>query len=235
MDSKPISCVIIDDEPLAASLLESYAHKCGNAQLLQKFTNPFDALQFLDITKPDFILLDVQMPELTGLQFMKILQKKCLVVLTTAYPEYAVNAFDLDVVDYLLKPITFDRFIQAVNKVKEKLATVTDTLEPAAPVDYIFVKSEYRMIRVNFADIIYLEGLRDYVAIHSRQGKLLTLQSMRSFEEMLPDNFIRVHKSYIINSSEITSINNKSVSLGAGVIPIGAVYAQKFKEKFNRG
>jgi len=122
MVKKDISCIIIDDEPLSVDLLESYAKKCDDTLLLEKFTNPIDALHYLETNKPDLVLLDVQMPELNGIQFIQILQKKCLIVLTTAYPEYAVNAFDLDVVDYLLKPIVYERFIQATSKVKEQLA-----------------------------------------------------------------------------------------------------------------
>lgn len=231
---KPITCIIIDDEPLAVALLESYTTRCAGTVLIGKFTNPFDALQFLDTTMPDFIMLDVQMPELSGLQFMKIVQKKCRVVLTTAYPEHAVNAFDMDVVDYLLKPITFERFLQAIAKVKEKQFTAVAANPLPAAAECLFIKSEYKMVRVNFADIIYLEGLRDYVAIHTRQGKFLTLQSLKSFEETLPGNFIRVHKSYVVNTHEITSLKAGIISMGSATIPVGAVYAQNFKKKFNK-
>jgi two-component system LytT family response regulator len=236
MVKKDISCIIIDDEPLSVKLLESYTENCADTMLVQKFTNPIDALHFLETNIPDLILLDVQMPELNGIQFINILQKKkkCLIVLTTAYPEYAVNAFDLDVVDYLLKPIVYERFIQAVSKVKEQLAAQKSIAEPKSAADYFFVKSEYKMLKVYFKDVLYLEGLRDYVALHTKQCKLLTLQSMKSFEQNLPHSFVRVHKSYIVNTDEITSVNNNKLSMGKTVIPIGAVYAKNIKGKFKQ-
>jgi two-component system LytT family response regulator len=174
------------------------------------------------------------MPELNGIQFIKILQKKCLIVLTTAYPQYAVNAFDLDVVDYLLKPIVYERFLQAISKVKDQLASQKHIVEPKDTLDYFFVKSEYKMQKVYFKDVVYLEGLRDYVALHTKQFKLLTLQSMKSFEQNLPSNFVRVHKSYIVNTDEITSVNSNTIVLGKTVIPIGSVYAQNIKGKFKQ-
>jgi two-component system LytT family response regulator len=200
MVKKVIRCIIIDDEPLSVKLLESYTDSCSDTLLLQKFTNPVEALHFLENNIPDLILLDVQMPELNGIQFIKILQKKCLIVLITAYPQYAVNAFDLDVVDYLLKPIVYERFLQAISKVKDQLASQKHIVEPKDTLDYFFVKSEYKMQKVYFKDVVYLEGLRDYVALHTKQFKLLTLQSMKSFEQNLPSNFVRVHKSYIVNT-----------------------------------
>ncbi len=234
MVKKEIRCVIIDDEPLSVALLESYINNCADTLLVQKFTNPIDALNFLETNMPDLILLDVQMPELNGIQLIKILQKKCLVVLTTAYPEYAVNAFDLDVVDYLLKPIANERFIQAIIKVKEQLASQKINGKPKDDSDWFFVKSEYKMLKVYFKDVLYLEGLRDYVALHTRQCKLLTLQSMKSFEQNLPPVFVRVHKSYIVNTDEITSVNSNTVLVGNKIIPIGSVYAQNIKGKFKQ-
>ncbi|MBL0145376.1 MAG: response regulator transcription factor [Chitinophagaceae bacterium] len=234
MVKKDISCIIIDDEPLSVKLLESYTKNCADIMLLQKFTNPIDALHYLETNIPDLILLDVQMPELNGIQLIKILQKKCFIVLTTAHPEYAINAFDLDVVDYLLKPIVYERFIQAISKVKEQLAVQNSIVEPKDAADYFFVKSEYKMLKVYFKDVLYLEGLRDYIALHTRQCKILTLQSMKSFEQNLPHSFVRVHKSYIVNTDEITSVNSNTLLLGKTVIPIGAVYAQNIKGKFKQ-
>lgn len=232
MVKNDISCIIIDDEPLSVKLLESYTKKCSEIRLVNKFTNPIDALHFLENNMPDLIFLDVQMPELNGIQFIKILQKKSLIVLTTAYTEYAVNAFDLDVVDYLLKPIVYERFEQAICKVKEQLKTQKSIINQKVITDYFFVKSEYKMLKVNYTDVMYLEGLRDYVAIHTKQAKLLTLQSMKNFEQSLPSNFVRAHKSYIVNIDEITSIYSNTIVLGKIVIPIGSVYAQNIKSKF---
>lgn len=234
MDKKNISCIIVDDEPLSVSLLESYTGNCADTRLLKTFTNPIDALHFMGTCYPDVVLLDVQMPELSGIQFMNILQKKSQVILTTAYTDYAVNAFDLDVVDYLLKPISYERFLQAIDKVKaKKPADFADDASGGG--GYFFVKSEYRLVKVFYKDVLYLEGLRDYVAIHTRQHKLLTLQSMKSFEESLPGYFIRVHKSYIVNYNAITSLKGNSVLLDNRVIPVGAVYAHQIKDKLKKG
>lgn len=234
MVKKEIRCIVVDDEPLSVRLLESYTQNCADTVLLQAFTNPIEALHFLETNMPDLILLDVQMPELNGLQFVQILQKKCSIVLTTAYPEYAVNAFDLDVVDYLLKPISYERFVQAISKVKDQLAAQKSITEHRDAADHFFVKSEYKMLKVYCKDVLYLEGLRDYVAVHTMQGKLLTLQSMKSFEQSLPHRFVRVHKSYIVNTDEVTSFNSNTLLLGKTVIPIGSVYAPNIKGKLNQ-
>ncbi len=231
MGIKEISCIVIDDEPLSVTLLDSYIQKCTHTKLVQKFTNPIHALHFLETNLPDLIFLDVQMPELNGIQFLHILQKKSLVVLTTAYSDYAVNAYDLDVVDYLLKPITYERFTQAILKVNEQIA-VQNTI--AALKDHFYVKSEYQLIKIYFQDLLYLEGLRDYVALHTKQKKILTLQSMKSFELSLPNNFSRVHKSYIVNNHAITSIRSSTLLLDKTEIPIGSVYAQNVKRIFKQ-
>lgn len=227
MESKSINCIIVDDEPLSASLLESYCNSNNITTLQQKFTNPIEALHYLENNKTDLIFLDIQMPELTGIQFMKILKKKCLVVLTTAYPEYAVDAFDLDVTDYLLKPITYARFMQAINKVEEKFKAIKIVNNNTTKDNFIYIKCDRKLIKIFFDDITYLEGLRDYVAIYTKSGKILTLQSLRNFEETLPANkFARIHKSYIININAITSLESKSVTIDKLSIPIGNVYAQ---------
>ncbi len=232
MGTPTINCIIVDDEPLSANLLESYVSRCENTHLLEKFNNPIKALHYLETCKPDVIFLDVQMPELNGIQFMNILNKNCLVVLTTAYPEYAINAFDFDVVDYLLKPIPFERFILAVNKVKEKLDNSYSKIELNENAPHIFIKSEHKYIKIFCQEIIYLEGLRDYVAIHTKERKYLTLQSMKSFESILSKNFTRVHKSYIINTNKITSISKNLVVIDTKQIPIGAVYSQNLHQIF---
>ena len=227
-----INCIIVDDEPLSANLLESYVSRCENTQLLEKFNNPIKALHYLETCKPDVIFLDVQMPELNGIQFINILNKNSLVVLTTAYPEYAINAFDFDVVDYLLKPISYERFLQAVNKLREKIENSYPKIEQSENTSHIFIKSEHKFIKILCQEIRYLEGLRDYVAIHTKDRKYLTLQSMKSFETTLPINFTRVHKSYIINTNKITSINKNIVVIDTKQIPIGAVYSQNLLHIF---
>ena len=224
-----LNCIILDDEPLAVKLLKEYVGKLPDLNLVYAGTDVYAALQLAQEGKADLIFLDIQMPELTGIQFMKILNGKCKIILTTAYEEYALQAFDLDVVDYLLKPFSPDRFQVAVQKARERLAPGTVN-EPVR--DHIFVKSEYRMIRINLRDIFYFESLRDYVAIHHRDGKTLTLQSLRSFEEELPPrDFVRIHKSYLISLSQIQAIERRRVIIQDQYLPIGDTYLAEFKKR----
>ena len=224
-----LNCIILDDEPLAVKLLKEYVGKLPDLNLVYAGTDVYAALQLAQEGKADLIFLDIQMPELTGIQFMKILNGKCKIILTTAYEEYALQAFDLDVVDYLLKPFSPDRFQVAVQKARERLAPGTGK-EPVR--DHIFVKSEYRMIRINLRDIFYFESLRDYVAIHHRDGKTLTLQSLRSFEEELPPrDFVRIHKSYLISLSQIQAIERRRVIIQDQYLPIGDTYLAGFKKR----
>lgn len=224
-----LNCIILDDEPLAVKLLRDYVGKLPNTQLLYAGTDVYAALQLAQEGKADLIFLDIQMPELTGIQFMKILNGKCKIILTTAYEEYALQAFDLDVVDYLLKPFSPERFQVAVQKARERMAPGAG-IEPVR--DHIFVKSEYRMIRINLRDIYYFESLRDYVAIHHREGKTLTLQSLRSFEEELPpQDFVRIHKSYLISLSQIQAIERRRVIIQDQYLPIGDTYLPEFKKR----
>ena len=168
------------------------------------------------------------MPELTGIQFMKILNGKCKVILTTAYEEYALQAFDHDVVDYLLKPFSLERFIMAVNKVRERLEHAAAGGKLSRP-DYILVKSEYKVLKIDLKDILYLESLRDYVAIHTLEGKVMTLQSLRSFEELLDgSSFLRIHKSYIIAMDKINTIERKRVVINDVYLPVGDTYLEEF-------
>jgi two-component system, LytTR family, response regulator len=232
MNVNSFSCIIVDDEPLSASLLEKYTALLPDIILAGSFTNPFDALHFLENNKIDFILLDVQMPELTGLQFMEIIKNKSLVILTTAYSDYAIDAFDFDVVDYLLKPITYERFTQAIKRVRERALIANALRDKPVTSGWFFVKSGYKMLKINFDEVLYLEGLRDYVTIHTESRKILTLQSMKNFEENLPDShFIRVHKSYIINIGKIASVEKSRVLMDNMVIPVGNTFEQNFKKK----
>ena len=182
------------------------------------------------------------MPELTGLQLMKIIGQKCKVILTTAYPDYALEGYEFDVIDYLLKPITFDRFLVAAHKAKERListetpaaAQPTTALPPSAPAPgYIFVKTEYKIQKVNLADILFLEGMRDYVVIHTTtSGKIMTLQSIRSFQEQLPENnFMRVHKSYLVALDKIQFIERNRIVINENYIPVGETYQEQFQQR----
>ena len=224
-----IRCLIVDDEPLAINLLKDYLSKVIELELVKATTDVFDALKIAQEEKIDLIFLDIQMPELTGIQFMKIMNGKSNIILTTAYQEYALQGFEYDVVDYLLKPFSLERFIIAVNKAKNKIENKRS--EPPAA-DFIFIKSDYRMVKIELKDILYLESLRDYVAVHTTKEKVLTLQSLRSFEEQLKNHsFIRVHKSYIVSVQKIKAVEKKQLVVQDTFIPIGETYLKLFKKK----
>lgn len=224
-----IKCLIIDDEPLAVKLLKDYAARLPDLEVVMAGTDVFAGLQLAQNGEADLIFLDIQMPELTGIQFMKVLNGKCKVILTTAYEEYALQAFDHDVVDYLLKPFSLERFMTAVQKARERIGQSRPASEAVKP-DYIFVKSEYRIIKIGLKDILYFESLRDYIAIHTiSAGKILTLQSLRSFEEALDGkDFLRIHKSYIIAIDKISSIERKRVVIQETYLPVGETYLEVF-------
>ena len=225
-----MTCLIIDDEPLAVQLLSEYAASVPDLEIVSAGTDVFTALHLAQEGKADLVFLDIQMPELSGIQFMKILNGKCKVILTTAYDEYALQAFDLDVVDYLLKPFSKERFLAAVQKARERIGA-TKTENPKLK-EYIFVKSEYRILKINLQDIYYMESLRDYVAIHHADTKTMTLQSLRSFEEELPgDEFLRIHKSYLISMRHIEAVERKRVVIRGQYLPVSDTYWNEFKKR----
>ncbi|MBB4079339.1 DNA-binding LytR/AlgR family response regulator [Lewinella aquimaris] len=234
-----IRCVIVEDEPLARKLLEQYVAKTPALELMAAISNPLRALEFLQTNQPDVLFLDVQMPEITGIGLLKIMKRKPLVVLTTAYSEYAIEGYELDVADYLLKPITFERFLQAVERISLRLgekedATATaspDSAAPAAPPPYLFIKDGTRSVRVNFADIQYIEGMKDYVRIHTPDRKVTTLQSLKHLVEVLPDNgFIRVHHSYIVGVRWIEEVQRDEVSVAGKLLPVSDTYRGGLRE-----
>jgi len=231
-----ISCLIVDDEPLARSLLKDYALKVPSLKLLDVCSSPMAAMPILQTQQVDLLFLDIQMPEITGISFLKIMKKRPLVVLTTAYSEYALESYELDVVDYLLKPITFQRFLQAVDKVSSRLQPQTTSIvtekSSVAPVQpFIFVKDGTKMVKVNWDDILYIEGLKDYVTIHTKQQKIVSLQRLKSLEEQLPiEQFIRIHNSYIVALSAINSVQKNEVQIGQTTLPISDSYKKSFRE-----
>ena len=228
-----MKCIIIDDEPLAIELLSDYVSKLPDLELVGSYTNPIEALHSLEKQPVDLIFLDIQMPELTGIQFMKITKGKTKFILTTAYDNYALESYEYEVVDYLMKPISLDRFLTSVEKAKKAMSAVP-TIAPTstAKANFMFVKSGHKTQKVKFDDILYFEGLSDYVAIHSPEGKILTLDKMKHFAATLPaDRFIRVHKSFIISIEKIDFIERNRVVIGEKYIPIGATYAEDFWKK----
>ena len=237
MSTSPLSCLIVDDEPMARALLEQYVDRLPYLTLAGSLGNPLQALEQLKTTSPDVLFLDVQMPQLTGTSLLKVLDKKPAVVLTTAYSEYALEGYELDVTDYLLKPITFERFLKSVERIRAKHSS-GESLPPAAPpaatepsADFLFVKDGTSSVRVNLADIQYIEGMKDYVRIHTPQRKITTLQSLRNLTETLPaDRFLRTHLSYIVGLDWIEEVNRDDIRIGEARVPISDSYRKEVKQ-----
>lgn len=224
-----LRCIAVDDEPLALDLLEDNISQVPYLQLVAKCRNAMEALETLRKEPIDLIFLDIQMPGLTGLQLIQSLASKPMVILITAYDQYALEGFNLDVIDYLVKPVAFDRFLKACNKAWEfhKLKSQPDhKSEGAGDPEYFFVNAEYSLVKVVIDDIIMIEGLKDYIKIHLVNNKPLVIRmSMKSIEEKLsPKKFLRIHKSYIVALAKITSIRKGSVFLGGLEIPVSDNY-----------
>ncbi|HMQ50074.1 MAG TPA: response regulator transcription factor [Saprospiraceae bacterium] len=225
-------CLIVDDEPLAVKLLADYVEKHEDTTLAGIFTNPIAAIKALDDLTVDLLLLDIQMPELTGIQMAKIVQGKYPVIFTTAYEHYALEGYELDVIDYLLKPISFDRFAQAIQRAKQRIQPITIEQSAENTITALFVKSGYKTVRLGLDAIVYMEGLGDYIRIHTREGSIMTLEKMKYFEEVLPSNaFVRVHKSYLVALDKIEYIERNHIVIGKQRIPIGATYTEGFWER----
>lgn len=222
---KKIKTIVIDDEPLAISLLSSYVSKVDDLELLQTFTNPIDAIDFIQNNEVDLVFLDIQMPELSGVNLMKIVGDKVKYILTTAYSEYALEGFEHNVIDYLLKPISFSRFEKSIEKAKERLPKLQSS-EPT----HFFVKSSGQRHRISFDEILFVESIKDYVNIKTLSNEFIVLDTLKSMGNQLPESqFSRVHRSYIINRNVIQTIDNKSLILNNGAeIPIGESYKMNF-------
>ena len=237
-----LSCLIVEDEPLARNLLVEYVRKVSYLNLLEACSSPLTALDILRSQAVDILFLDIQMPEITGITLLKVLQKKPLVILTTAYSEYALESYELAVVDYLLKPITFERFLRAVDKASQRLTpaplpvpllTETATSEPVS--SFVFVKDGTKLVKVRWNDILYVEGLKDYVTIYTRSQKIVTLQRLKSLETQLPaDKFIRIHHSYIVALDGIDAVLKEKVQVGEIFLPISDTYRKPFKDFIDR-
>jgi len=227
-----IKAIIVDDEPLALEVMETYIQQIPEIQLIKKCENAFEANEVLKSQAIDLMFLDIQMPQLSGIDFLKTLSNPPCVIFTTAYPDYAVEGFDLNAVDYLLKPISLERFLKAVNKVSEKLASKRqehDAIQNEAVEDFFFVKADKKLVKINFEDILYIEGLKDYVIIRQDSGRVITLQTMKSLEDRLPSGkFRRIHRSFIVNVKKITAILGNMVELMENgkikQLPIGKNY-----------
>jgi len=229
-----IRCLVVDDEPLALDILEDYIKKVPFLTLVKTTTSAIEGLSLVQSGAIDLVFLDVQMPELTGIQFLKIINGKCDVILTTAYSQYALDGYDLDVVDYLLKPIAFDRFYKAAQKVLQAKGNNHSSVPELQSTqqnnhDFIFVKTEHKIQKIYLDNILYIEGLKDYISIYTGTERIITLQNMKKMEESLPaKSFIRVHKSYIISLGKIESIERSRIQIGDKIIPIGDTYRDYF-------
>ncbi len=222
-----IRCMVVDDEYLSVKLIADYIRKTPGLELVLETTRVQEALDLLQAGKVDLIFLDIQMPEMTGFQFMKMAGEQCKVIFTTAYPQYALDSYDYNAVDYLLKPITFERFLASVKKARD---WVNREPRPSKK-DHIFIKTDYRIQKVDLDTIYYLEALRDYIGIHLQSSKILTLDSMKNMEELLPpDQFIRIHKSYIINKNKIDFLSRGKVIVNNIYLPIGDTYKERFQQ-----
>lgn len=233
-------CTIIDDEPLALDLLEDDISKIPFLELTHKFQSPFDAIPALKSGEVDLLFLDIQMPDITGLEFLKSLEKKPLVIFTTAYDQYALEGYNLDVIDYLLKPIPFDRLLKAANKAQELFLARNSNYPNAvaqkstAYPDYIFIKSGYDIVKLNIDDILFIEGLKDYVKIFLPTQPVLTLLNLKAIVDKLPaTKFVRVHRSYIVALEKIKAIRKNKIIIADKEIPIGEHYKEDFYEIIN--
>ena len=243
-----INVIIVDDEPLAQDVLETYIEKIPELHLSGKCSNALEANELLKKESIDLMFLDIQMPQLTGIDFLKTLSKPPLVVFTTAYPNYAVEGFELNALDYLLKPISLERFMKSVNKAAEQLERQRKS-RPAPSgsaeegtqeaIDFLFVKADKKLVKVNFHEIIYIEGLKDYVIIRMDSQRVITLQTMKSLEDKLPaQKFMRIHRSYIVNVDKIYAIFGNMVEiLEKGQpkhLPIGKNYRDELLDIVNK-
>lgn len=243
-----IRCLALDDEPLALDILANYIQKMPSLTLVATCTEPLEALSLIQQGMVDLLFLDIQMPTLTGIQFLRVMNGKCKTILTTAYSEFAIEGYEYDVIDYLLKPISFERFLKSVQKTIDQLAVNSNLLTVSglpvlelsqnsdnqivtnnSQLDFIFVKTEYKIQKVNLSDILYIEGLKDYVSIFTTTERILSLQTMKKMEESLPSNrFVRVHKSYIISLEKIESIERQRITIGKNIIPVGDSFQKDF-------
>lgn len=220
-----INCIAIEDEPLALKKIKEFIEQIEYLNLLEGFNNAVDAIGFLKKNSVDLIFLDIRMKKLSGIHFLESLQIKPKVIITTAYDEFALKGYELDVADYLLKPFSFERFIKSIDKVYNQLNRIVSNNSN----DYIFVKTEYRIEKIEIKDILYIQGMKDYLQIHIADRKIMTLQTFRNLLEILPENdFIRIHNSYIVSISKIETIERNRIRIGKALIPISDSYKEKF-------
>ncbi len=230
-----IKAVIVDDEPLAREGLELHIQEVSDLELQEQFGHPTDAIAYLEQNDADLLFLDVEMPDMSGIDLLKSLQSPPMTVLTTAYTDYALEGFDLGVIDYLVKPIRLERFISAVNKAREylRLRELSVQTEQMPDQDHIFLKADRKFVKVFLNDILYIQGMKDYVMVYTSDSRVITAMNMKTINSQLDSSrFVRVSKSYIINVSKIVEVKNNSVMIEDVEIPIGKKYKEHFLDNF---
>lgn len=227
-----LKCCVIDDEPLASQLISSYIEKTPFMQLVGAYSSAQESIKTILEDQIDVVFLDIEMPQLNGLEFAKIIPPSTRIIFTTAYDRYAIQGFKVDALDYLLKPISYDEFLNATNKAQRWVDIHRNSLNNGNPHEYIIVKSEYRLVQIPTADILFIEGLKDYVKIYTsdEQKSIMTLMNMKTLEQALPSTFLRVHRSFIVNTSKIKIIERNRIVFGNKYIPISDTYKQTFSD-----
>jgi DNA-binding LytR/AlgR family response regulator len=232
-----MKCIIIDDEPLARTGLQNILKGISSVEVLESFSNAIDANEFLKANMVDVMFLDIEMASLNGLEFAKSLIYKPLIIFITAYPQYALDSYELDAIDYLVKPLRTERLLRAINKAENYLKLLQhDKEEPetaSVEDDYVFIKSDRRFVKIFFKEILFIEGLKDYVIIQTETKKVLTAMNIKTIHAQLPEkNFTRVSKSFIVNADHIISVDAHSIYIKEEEIPIGANFKEFFYDKF---
>ncbi len=233
---KTIRCIIVDDEPPALRLLKSYVEKTPALELVHTTTKALEALQMVNEGKVDLLFLDIQMPDLTGLQLSKLIDKNVSIIFTTAYPQFAIESYEVNTVDYLLKPISFERFYKAILKVEQQHASQKITT-PKQEEGFLFVKTDGKnnFEKIKYKDIQYIESIKNYVAIHLPDRQIITYNSLKAIlTQLSKENFVQIHKSYIVSLYHIDKTDSFSVSIGKKTLPIGETYKQSFFELINK-
>jgi len=222
-----IRCIVVDDEPPGLNMIKSYIEKTPFLKLEGAYTNPVNALAEAKEKDVDLAFLDINMPDINGMQLSKLLPDNCRVIFTTAYEEYALESYRVDAIDYLVKPISYDDFLQAANKAKEFFELIHSDKEEK---EYFFVKADYKLHQVRFEDVLYFKNVKDYIQIYQKDGsRLMPLMSLKSIEAILPSNFMKVHRSFIVNLNEIKTVERSRIVFGKEFIPV----ADNYKEEFN--
>lgn len=234
-----MNCIIIDDEPLAREELHSMLQEISGPTVIGSFSNALAAEKFLLENEVELLFLDIQMPTMTGLEFAEKISKSSLVIFTTAYPQYALESYQLDAIDYLLKPFNNERLQKAVNKAEHYSKLLSNSKENSlekSTSEFLIIKSEKKFYKVNFEDIKYIEGLKDYVIIHTKSQKIIASMNLKTIHQKIPlPSFIRVSKSYVVNSAHIISFDSYSINFDDGEVPIGEIYKENFIKTFTNG